>query len=216
MSILDKAAKKLFDSYPYSTNAGSAFGSHRSSSLSASFSQRFGQPHTAASSGNSEAYIRNRLQGPVGEFVSTCMTYLPYFSYMPATSSLQDSSSSQAVASHLPASQQRDPMDTEHVLAALTRHVLSQPAITQSMLMPLLLPRLQQEWQAWANAVDQRFNGELKVIGEKTIKGWFHDLDSICGGRGDEAGRVMKGIRDKLIQDVGWAVRPSTQERMDE
>jgi hypothetical protein len=110
-------------------------------------SSMFGQlqiSHSTNNGGMRDSYILSRLRPHITEFVSTCMSYLPYFSYIPTSPSSSPSSSQ---TSRLPSPKQKPhPSEAYVLLSALTSHILSQPPLTQTSLAPLLLPRLHTEW----------------------------------------------------------------------
>ncbi|KAF7964905.1 hypothetical protein HWV62_1765, partial [Athelia sp. TMB] len=142
IQMLAQSAKKLREAYPYSnsptftapapapslastTSLGFGFGSARPGpSAFGSAAPAFGRqasmfapqppPNT---SGMRDAYILSRLGPHITEFVSTCMSYLPYFSYIPPAAASASSSSQPALPTDkLP------PTELYQLLAALTGH----------------------------------------------------------------------------------------------
>ena len=181
----------------------------------------FGQaPDNAQSTGMREEYIISRLRPHVQEFVSACFSYLPYFSCSESTSLAEAGAAHSAphVQSHASAlqSQHKDkshPSETFLFLQALTNHVTSQPPLTQSILFPLLLPRLLSEWRAWVDRVDQVVNREGGMFGQETVRSWERGLDDFAQAKqgGVDA---MREVRDQWVLRVGWLVgRQQMEER---
>ncbi|KAM5530607.1 hypothetical protein V8D89_015725 [Ganoderma adspersum] len=226
---LANSAQKLKDAYPYSTSLFSqpvhsslsnpgGFGSSRSST--ASFSAGFGfgarpvggfglASSSASNGGMREEYIVSRLRPHIQEFVSACLSYLPYFSTA-APSEPASSSRSQAAQSHASALRQQHkdklhPTETYLFLAALTSHILSQPPLTQASLAPMLASRLAVEWKAWVDRVDDTVNRQGGMFGRETVQTWERGLDEFAQAK-DNGMEVMKDIRDRWVSKVGWLV----------
>lgn len=159
-----------------------------------------------------EEYVVSRLRPHIHEFVSACFSYLPYFSYVEKTS-LSDANKAHAVPhaeSHASAlqSQHKDkshPSETYLFLEALTRQMLSQPALTQANLLPFLIPRLSQEWKAWVDRVDHAVNREGGMFGQENVRSWERGLDQLAQAKGNGI-EVMREIRDRWVSRVGWLV----------
>jgi hypothetical protein len=167
--------------------------------------------------GMRDSYIISRLRPHIHEFISACMSYLPYFSYLPpstASSGGQPSSASNdhpdtrshSNVIHSLSKDKSHPTETYSFLAALTTHLLSQPALTQGSLAPLLLPRLADEWRAWVDKVDRIVNHEGGMFGSETVSGWVRGLDEFAESKGPEGFQVMREIRDQWVGKVGWLV----------
>lgn len=223
LETLSQSAKKLRDAFPYSNmpfgpmgatgslGFGSSFNSSRVSGLGA-----FGRPpQTTGGSGHTsgmrDSYILSRLRPHIDEFVSACMSYLPYFSYISAAPRLGSTSPHSTTTSHSTIIQtlhkdKSHPAETFTFLHALTTHFLSQPLLTQSSLTPLLLPRLAEEWKAWVNRVDEVVNREGGMFGSETVATWAKGLDDFASCKGPEEFRVMRDIRDLWVNKVGWLV----------
>jgi hypothetical protein len=200
---LADSSKKLREAYPYSNNA--PFSQHQSSSSSPYFGFGFGNaPATAASgSGMRESYIQSRLRPHINEFVSTCNSYLPYFSYTSVSSQ-----------SALSAQNKLHPTQVFFFLCNLTSHVLSQPQLAQNGLEPLLLSRLSEEWNAWVARVDAAVNQEGGMFGSETVRNWEQRLDEFAA-KDSQFGQAMRGIRDQWIARVGWLVGRTIQQPME-
>ncbi|THH33566.1 hypothetical protein EUX98_g671 [Antrodiella citrinella] len=220
-----QAAKKLLDAFPYSNGMGgsmashtsSAFGSGSSGSTSSAYGYGFGRPSSsfggqpmAASQtgGMREEYIRSRLSPHISEYVSVCFSYLPYFSNLTlSTEQGQRYSENQSHASALQ-SQHKDrshPSETFLFLHAIISGVLSQPSLTRASLIPILLPRLRDEWIAWIERVDEVVNRQGGMFGHETVKTWERGLDEFAQAHGNGV-EVMREARDLWVAKVGWLV----------
>lgn len=168
-----------------------------------------------------EEYILSRLRPHIGEFVSACFSYLPYFSYVATPAPLSHSAKTRTQShaqSHASAlqSQHKDkshPSETYLFLAALTSHVLSQPPLTQSSLVPMILPRLIEEWRAWINHVDEVVNRQGGMFGQETVRTWERGLDEFAQAKGYGLD-VMRQIRDDWVSKVGWLVGRQPMEEL--
>lgn len=232
--VIEKSARKLLDAFPYSnasfggpgTSFGgtmATFGSNRPSAFSgfgvarpSSFGQASDSPH---SSGMREEYILSRLRPHVQDFVSACFSYLPYFSYSESTSLAETSATHPAphVQSHASAlqSQHKDkshPSETFIFLQTLMSHILLQPSLTQSAILPLLLPRLLVEWKSWVDRVDHVVNREGGMFGQETVRSWERGLDDLAQAKGHGL-EAMREVRDQWVSRVGWLVG---RQQMDE
>ncbi|KAF8527889.1 hypothetical protein BU17DRAFT_38594 [Hysterangium stoloniferum] len=198
LQALAEASKTLRDAFPYSAPP---------SIVSSSFG--FGNTTFQPSSGNAgnggmrESYIISRLRPHITEFVSACFSYLHYFSYLPATSSLPQAQ----VPSVKPHA-----AETFTFLSTLMSHIYSQPQLTQNELTPLLNSRLLQEWRAWIDRVDEVLNREGGMFSGEVARGWDRSLDEFA----DKDASVMKEIRDMWVTKVGWLVGRRTIVNMDE
>ena len=235
IQAVEKSAKRLLDAFPYSNNqfTGSAFafnpagqgrtvafgeaagfGFARSSSA---FGQPSESPHTA---GMREEYILSRLRPHVQDFVSACFSYLPYFSYSEVVSLSEHGATQPAphVESHASAlqTQHKDrshPSETYLFLQTLTTHAISQPSLTQSALLPLLLPRLIVEWRAWVDRVDQVVNREGGMFGQETVRSWERGLDDFAQAKSHGL-EVLREVRDLWVSKVGWLVGRQQMEEL--
>lgn len=229
VQTLDHSARKLRDAYPYSSpptftpvsttsslGFGSGFGSQKSN-LNNVDHERF----TSITDGSQmrESYVLSRLRPHINDFVSVCMSYVPYFSYIRAAEASANgsgsSSRSHSTALQLQHKDKPHPSETFLFLSALTSHVFSQPPLTQSSLAPLLLPRLSQEWTAWIDRIDDVVNREGGMFGGETVRAWERTLDEFADTRGPHS-CVMKEVRDRWVAKVGWLVGRNVQQAMDE
>lgn len=224
---IEKSARRLLDAFPYSNASFGApappfsggmgtFGSTRNATFSGFGMSRppaFGQvSDNAQSSGMREEYILSRLRPHVQEFVSASLSYLPYFSYSESAMLADTGAAHPAphVRSHASAlqSQHKDrshPSETFLFLQTLTNHITSQPPLTQSALLPLLLPRLLLEWKAWVDRVHQVVNREGGMFGQETVRSWERDLDDLAQAKGYGL-EALRDVRDQWVSRVGWLV----------
>lgn len=226
------ASRKLHDAYPYSNGEQStSFGFTPGISSSAraggfgstgfGFGQpsSFGQQNPLNSGGMREEYIVSRLRPHITDFVSACTSYLPYFSYISAShdtpTHVQAPSHTQSHAAALQ-SQHKDkshPSETFQFLYSLTTEILSQPTLTQSSLVPLLLPRLADEWRAWVNRVDEVVNRQHGMFGKEVVESWERGLDEFAQAKGNGL-EAMQAVRDQWVSKVGWLVGRQPMEEL--
>lgn len=245
---LTLSAKKLNDAYPYSNapsfqqpqpSSSYGFGSAPNGSRSASFANstvgfgRLAYPQNQPSFGRAvsnhnqspgnggmrESYVQSRLRPHIMEYVAAVMSYLPYFSSVPASSAA--SSSQTGVQSHSTSlhSLHKDkfhPSEAYLFLSAVTKHFLDQPQLTQSSMAPLLLPRLTAEWMAWVGRVDETINKEGGMFGGETVRGWIQGLDEFAATKQPQCSELMRNVRDAWIAKAGWLVGRTVQHSMDE
>lgn len=84
-------------------------------------------------------------------------------------------------------------------------HILSQPSLTRTELLPAILPRLAEEWKGWVARVDEVVNKEGGMFGQEAVRGWERGLDEFAHAKGDGL-EVMRVIRDQWVLKVGWLV----------
>ncbi|KAF5385280.1 hypothetical protein D9615_001436 [Tricholomella constricta] len=213
------SAKKLRDAYPYSSVP--MFGQP---SLSTSFgfgktplthTSAFGQAnHSNVNGGMRDTYIISRLGPHVTEFVAACLSYLPYFSSVPAPT--QSASTSHSTTLQSLHKDKCHPSETFLFLSTVTNHIISQPPLTQSQLGPLLLPRLSSEWKAWILKVDDIVNRQGGMFGSETVRSWERVLDEMADGKGFDGSDVMRSVRDLWVSKVGWLIGRTVHQQMDE
>jgi len=102
--------------------------------------------------------------------------------------------------------------ETFAFLSAVTSHVLAQPQLARNELSSLLAPRLQQEWKAWVDRVDEVVNREGGMFSGEAARGWESSLDEFA----EKDGSTMKEIRDLWVSKVGWLVGRKMVVNMDE
>lgn len=223
VQALAQSAKKLRDAYPYSntspfsTTPSSSFGfgtalNPRSSTFgampsSAGFGRQsqFGaasSPSNHGTNGMRDEYILSRLRPHISDYVSACFSYLPYFSYVPSSNPHHQQSQAK---SH--------PSETFIILSAVTSQILSQPPLTQDSLVPSILPRLQQEWNAWVNKLDEVVNQQAGMFGNETVESWGRTLDQLAEAKGNGL-EVFRQIRNTWVSKVGWLVGRQLEQRI--
>ncbi|KAI0274727.1 hypothetical protein BC834DRAFT_849311 [Gloeopeniophorella convolvens] len=234
LQALTQSAKRLRDAYPYSNHApfqasitsslGFGFGAtpvgkptgYQPSSLG--FGSHVPQQSLGISSftppdttgGMREEYIVSRLRPHVNDFVASFQSYLPYFS--------QRNHAASSGSSRSPQPPRRDrcpPTETFLFLQSLTSHVLAQPSLTQTTLVPLLLPRLLEEWKAWVEHVDDVVNRRAGMFGEETVRGWERVLDEFAEVK-EHGLDGLREVRDRWIAKVGWLVGRVGQTMMED
>ncbi|KAF8078722.1 hypothetical protein FPV67DRAFT_1663413 [Lyophyllum atratum] len=216
---LAQSAKRLRDAYPYSSSP-----TFSQSSLSTSFgfgktplmsTSTFGQaPHSSNNGGMRNSYIISRLRPHITEFVAACFSYLPYFSSLPAPS--QSASTSHSTTLQSLHKDKSHPSETFIFLSTVTNHIISQPPISQSQLLPQLLPRLSEEWKAWILKVDDVVNRQGGMFGSETVRSWERVLDEMADGKAFDGSDVMRGVRDLWVSKVGWLIGRTGSQQMDE
>ncbi|KAJ7487520.1 hypothetical protein B0H11DRAFT_1805110 [Mycena galericulata] len=201
LQALSLSARKLREAYPYSSSAqpvspaGFGFGNNRQAFSAFGRTHHVPQPQSPSSGGMRDSYILSRLRPHIVEFVAACVSYMPYFSYVAPPSQSTSTAHTHSTT----------PSETYLFLSALTEHLFSQPALTQSSLAPLLIPRISEEWKAWVAKVDVMVNQDGGMFAGDTVKSWEHGLDAFADARGEGAD-MMRSVRDLWISKVGWLV----------
>ena len=136
-------------------------------------------------------YIRSRIQAPVDEFVSTALSYLPYFSQ--ASAQTQD-----RAPPSIP--------DRFTFLGTVTQHILEQQPLAVAALTDGLRRRLGDEWQAWVRALAQAVCHEGRMFPLSLAEDWIRRLDTFADQTHVTLGQDMRVIRDGWVQQVGWLV----------
>ena len=225
IQTLAHSAKKLRDAYPYSTarsvsQAGSstAFSFGRLSPQNVSgFEQSISNTN---SSGMRDSYIISRLRPHIMDFVTACMSYLPYFSSVtlprPTSQDTASSHTSHSSTLRFLHKEKSHPSESFLFLSAVTNHMFSQPPLTQSSLLPLLLPHLCEEWNAWVNRVDDVVNREGGMFGSETVRSWERILDELAERKDCEGVNIFRGVRDSWVSKVGWLIGRTVQQPMEE
>ena len=162
-----------------------------------------------------DEYIVSRLRLHIQDFVSACLSYLPYFSNV---ATADPSSKSQTTQTHAAALRQQHkdklhPTETYLFLASLTTPILSQPPLTQASLVPMLASRLAEEWKAWVDHVDEFVNRQGGMFGRDTVATWERGLDEFAQAK-ENGMDMMKEIRDRWVLKVGWLVGRQPMEEL--
>ena len=161
-----------------------------------------------------DSYVTSRLAPHINDFVSTAMSYMPYFSYRtdPTAKPLSSTQTKDKPLCH--------PTESFEFLSTLTNHLVAQPPLVQASLLPQILPRLLQEWRAWVDRVDCYVNKEAGMFGLETAQSWIRALDNYAVVKWHGVDREMeaglRSVRDKWVAQVGWLVGRSTVLTMDE
>jgi len=211
LNALADAARKLRDAYPYSQPSAPhpppsmsfGFGSVPSYNRAGAFGAR---PTTASSSrtgGMRDEYVLSRLRPPISEFVSTALSYLSYFSFLPSSNT---SATPQSLAGR------QHPSETFSYLSALTGHIFQQPPLSVSALSASIQPRLILEWEAWVGKVDWVVNTDGGMFSAEVVRSWERDLDNFAAQTQFPLGQNMKAIRDKWVTKVGWLIGRTAME----
>ncbi|KAJ3552256.1 hypothetical protein NM688_g4247 [Phlebia brevispora] len=167
-----KSAKKLLDAFPYSTTGTPPpdYATTRSQDFSMAPSFGFGRPvhafHTAHTPDT------HHTAGMRDEYIISRLR--PH---------IQELSTGTCLTPRRPTS----------FLHALTAHIYEQPPLTQSLLIPQLLPRLIQEWNAWIDRVDQVVNREGGMFGQEVVRSWERGLDEFASAKGN----ALQPLREK-------------------
>lgn len=212
VAALNRAAKRLRDEYPYSAPSTSfATQQHSGFSIFESNPYITKRANTDASGNDGpdfgrpsqrDRYILDRLRPAVEEYVSTVLSYMRFFSCIPG------SRDSHSVTSN----GDKDgihPAETFDYLSVVTEHLLSQSHHCQSILSPLLAPRLLQEWMAWVDKVDISLK-EGGIFGANVAQTWIDTLDKYCKAKVNgvdidlEAG--FREIRSRWLNAAGFLV----------
>jgi len=213
VQAIEEASKKLREAYPYSntpsTSVSFGFGSALSSSHSSS-------PHSNPGGGMRDAYIISRIESQITEFVSCCMSYLPYFTANPSTNPQPPSGSQLAQTIQLVHKQNSHPSETFHFLAKVMDQVMSQPSLAISSIAPQLFPRLQVEWNMWVDGIDDWVNNQGGMYGSEAVRTWERMLDQLAESRAEEVSQMMRPIRDRWVARVGWLVGRRVPHSMDQ
>ncbi|THH11751.1 hypothetical protein EW146_g7940 [Bondarzewia mesenterica] len=220
IQALAQCAKKLRDAYPYSNHANSSSSTSLGFGFGSSFNSR-STPFTSSSrpsssthpsgfstpsssdthGGMREEYIVSRLRPHINEFVSACLSYLPYFSYVPSPTTSTPPREPSTVDLAPITAQGQVPPDRD-------------PQLTQSSLVPMLLPRLLEEWKAWVDRVDEMVNKEGGMFGGETVRGWERDLDEFARAKGHGL-EALREVRDQWVSRVGWLVGRMSPQMME-
>ncbi|KAG8904977.1 hypothetical protein FRB99_000936 [Tulasnella sp. 403] len=223
VQAINAGAKKLKDAYPYSSLSTSA--------SSAGFG--FGNSQaTGPSSAMRDGYVRTRMRQPVREFSKLLLSYMSYFTS--ANAGPSNPSTSQrppAVSLH--------PSETFTFLHAVTLHLFRLPYLTLAEFCRpsenVVFPRLQAEWTAWVQRVDDDVNKWAGMYRDEVVKSWERGLDELVAGEEqclqqalvaqtqaqgegtsvDVRGYIgMRRIRDRWVEQAGWLIgrRPEGME----
>ena len=222
IQALAQSAKRLREAYPYSNPPPfSQLVPSFESTTRPSEQPAFGHSAHGNHSGMRDAYIISRLRPHVTDFVSSCMSYLPYFTCVPSSTQLTSliPSTSQSHLTTTIQSLHKDkfhPSETFLFLSAVTKHLIEQPPLTLSQLSPLILGRLSEDWKMWVDKVDELVNRQGGMFGSETVRSWERGLDEMATADALEVSNEMRAIRDSWVSKVGWLVGRMGLQHMDE
>jgi hypothetical protein len=205
---LDAAAKRLSDSYPYSNTATSSFSGAPWPQLVTNFGSNSQQ-----GSKMRDGYIQSRIRPPCAEFLSTSFSYLPYFSCVPDSSNShslpQTSHSSMVQVLHQDKFQ---PSETVMFLTTFTRYIISQPALSQDIILEEAAGRLSREWMAWVDFIDSYVNRQGGMFASSEMSKWLRALDELVQARRHERLSFLKDVQTKLVGVLGVFVDPHSMQ----
>ncbi|KAG9006732.1 hypothetical protein FRB93_008464 [Tulasnella sp. JGI-2019a] len=229
---LNEGAKRLREAYPYSlvsrsNSAGFGFGS------GSVVQQQHHQP-----AGMRESYIRTRLRQPVRDFTKLLLSYMSYFSSTPpmitetpnAGGVHQTSgpgNTSEPIQKQQPVVPLH-PTETFTFLHALTLQLLRLPSLTLAEFARpsenMVFPRLQAEWTAWVQKIDDDVNRWGGMYRDEVVKGWERGLNELLAAEESAvqqqrepnvvnatSGYIgIKAVRNSWVQRVGWLIGRTT------
>jgi hypothetical protein len=219
VQALTESAKRLRAAYPYSntpTHSLSIFVPARPS-----LNSTFGHSSQVTQPAMRDSYIISRLRPHVSDYVSTCMSYLPYFSCIPppfnvSASGLAANHTNSASTIQTLHKDKFHPSETFLFLSAVTNQIVNQPSLSIGEIAPMILPRLSEEWRTWVDKVDELVNVQARMFGSETVRSWGGGLDELAESKAPEISEVMRGIRDRWVSKVGWLIGRTLQQPMDE
>ncbi|KZP01023.1 hypothetical protein CALVIDRAFT_595149 [Calocera viscosa TUFC12733] len=206
-AALNAAYQKVQAAYPYSSTAptfgGFAFGTPFQPTPVGSFGfgQGFGSASSSSAAGSPQprdSFARARLRQPLADFITTVLSYLPYFSLTPATSASSASASSK---------QQPHAGETFTYLHQAVQYALQLLPLFAAPTPPPtnlvdLINRLHTELAAWSRAVDEHVNRKGGMFGSDMVQIWSRGLDELAQLGGEQWGR----LRDDWVQHSGWLI----------
>lgn len=207
LQAIESAAKALRDAYPYASAPSNA--------VSFGFGSSMQQAHSNQG-GMRDSYIISRIQPQITEFVSCCMSYLPYFTTNSSSPLLHPSGSHLTQTIQSMHQSNSHPAETFAFLSRVMSQILSLPPLAISSTAPLILPRLVDEWHTWVEGINVVVNKQGGMFGSEAVRSWERVLDELAGTRAVEVSTVMRPIRDKWVSKVGWLLGRQTPHAMDQ
>lgn len=209
--VLAQSVKRLKDAYPYSASPpqGQAYFSFGSENPTHSVFGSSPMPQASSQPSMRDSYITSRLAPHVSDFVSVCVTYFPYFSCVTPPTQSADSASTSTRASATTTIQSLHkgyPLETFSYLSTVTNHIIEMPPLTRAQVVPLIMPRLTEEWKAWVNRIDDVVNTKSGMFGRDAVTGWIRDLENMSKAKANGVSEVMKEIMNGWIAKLGWMV----------
>jgi hypothetical protein len=150
-------------------------------------------------------YILGRLRPHIAEFVSTCLSYFPYFSYKyPTLSPAKNSNPSQPN----PTLQKEkfQPAEAFAFLSNVTRLIIDQPALVIPELEPLFLPRLTEEWKSWLDNLDRHANREGNMVAPSIARTWEIEIERLGDGKAPGISMLMQDVAKHFPVKQGWGI----------
>jgi hypothetical protein len=199
LEALKQAAKRLHEAMPFSNVPSS------------SLHYTFGMPPQQTAMRRD--YILGRLRPHIAEFVSTCLSYFPYFSYKyPAPSPVKNNNSSQSN----PTLQKEkfQPAEAFAFLSNVTRLVIDQPALVIPELERLMLPRLTEEWKLWLENLDRHANREGNMVAPSVARTWEIEIERLGDGKAAGIARLMQDVAKHFPLKQGWGIPSRTPPMM--
>lgn len=191
---LKQAAKKLHDGIPF-TNVPSS-----------SLHHTFGMPQRQSPMRND--YILGRLRPHIADFMSTCLSYFPYFSYKyPALSPVKNNSSSSTLTLQ---KEKFHPAEAFAFLSNVTKLIIDQPALVIPELEPLILPRLTEEWKSWLDNLDRHANREGNMVAPSVARTWEIEIERLSDGKASGISRLMQNVAKHFPLKQGWGISSRT------
>jgi len=195
IEALRQATKKLQDAYPFSN--ASSFSTHHS----------FGAPQQPPMR---DDYVLSRIRPHVTEFVSTCLSYFPYFSYkypVPPSPSKHShaAQSSSGSSTHSLQKERFHPAESFTFLSTVTRFIIDQPSLVISELEALILPRLSEEWKTWVENLDRHANREGNMVAPSVARSWEVEIERLVDGKAPGISNLMRGVLQHFPVKQGWA-----------
>jgi hypothetical protein len=207
LQAIELAAKALRDAYPYASAPSNA--------VSFGFGSSMQQAHSNQG-GMRDSYIISRIQPQITEFVSCCMSYLPYFTTNSSPPLLHTSGSHLTQTIQSMHQSNSHPAETFAFLSRVMSQILSLPPLAISSTAPLILPRLVDEWHTWVEGINVVVNKQGGMFGSEAVRSWERVLDELAGTRAVEVSTVMRPIRDKWVSKVGWLLGRQAPHAMDQ
>ena len=83
-------------------------------------------------------------------------------------------------------------------------------------MVPLILPKLSEEWKAWVTRIDEAVNQQGRMFSSEHAGSWERGLDELAESKDADIRQLMRSVRDSWISKVGWLVNRMPQQAMDE
>jgi hypothetical protein len=100
------------------------------------------------------------------------------------------------------------PSETVMFLTTFTRHIISQPTLSQDIILEEAAGRLSREWTAWVDFVDSYVNRQGGMFASSEMSKWLRVLDELVQARRHERLSFLKDVQIKLVRVLGIFVDP--------